>query len=307
MHTYASPSPDSRELVAELEFVWDQVKSNVPSSSSSSPSAQQTLEQVGMHLSGRDRYSRRRGHERGGNAHDGDGDDDDDDQDEDDEDDDQGPLQIRSPMSQSEEHLEDDEAQIDRDNDEFVDAPDSQYNPATGDDDDGEKANTANTPGYPRNPQEKPKAKPQTQLTPAQRIRSIFPEPIPLPSFTNPTNPSITTADAKWRTRIESALIKQTAEIAALREQLEARRLFTHTPTYRLARAAGRFVWAAVRHVAVDVLLLGVVLLWVRWRRGDRRFEGVVRVLLGDAVARVKRVGGGGGLAVLGRKRGGGG
>ncbi|KAK3078150.1 hypothetical protein LTS18_008320, partial [Coniosporium uncinatum] len=37
MQTYASPSPDARELVSELEFVWDQIKSNVPSSSSSSP------------------------------------------------------------------------------------------------------------------------------------------------------------------------------------------------------------------------------------------------------------------------------
>src|SRR5690349_9423073 len=35
MRKYASPSPDARELVSELEFVWDQVKSNVPSSSSS--------------------------------------------------------------------------------------------------------------------------------------------------------------------------------------------------------------------------------------------------------------------------------
>ena len=31
MHRYASRSPDARELVAELEFVWDQVKSNVSS------------------------------------------------------------------------------------------------------------------------------------------------------------------------------------------------------------------------------------------------------------------------------------
>ena len=36
MHQYASRSPDARELVAELEFVWNQVKSNVPSSSHTS-------------------------------------------------------------------------------------------------------------------------------------------------------------------------------------------------------------------------------------------------------------------------------
>ena len=31
MHVYASSTPEARELVAELEFVWDQVKSNVGS------------------------------------------------------------------------------------------------------------------------------------------------------------------------------------------------------------------------------------------------------------------------------------
>ena len=37
MHRYAITTPESRELVAELEFVWDQIKSNSTSSSSSSP------------------------------------------------------------------------------------------------------------------------------------------------------------------------------------------------------------------------------------------------------------------------------
>jgi hypothetical protein len=107
MHQYASPSPDSRELVAELEFVWDQVKSNVPSSSSSSPL--QTLDQApGMSASysalerqratkDRDSYSH----------HDDDGDDDDD-----------RPLQIKSPMSQSEEDLEAEEAELEREEEE---------------------------------------------------------------------------------------------------------------------------------------------------------------------------------------------
>ena len=37
MHRYAITTPESRELVAELEFVWDQIKSNSTSSSASSP------------------------------------------------------------------------------------------------------------------------------------------------------------------------------------------------------------------------------------------------------------------------------
>ena len=31
MHQYASRSPEARELITELEFVWEQVKSNVSS------------------------------------------------------------------------------------------------------------------------------------------------------------------------------------------------------------------------------------------------------------------------------------
>ena len=37
MHQYAITTPEARELVAELEFVWDQIKSNPTSSSGSSP------------------------------------------------------------------------------------------------------------------------------------------------------------------------------------------------------------------------------------------------------------------------------
>jgi hypothetical protein len=49
MHRYASSTPEARELASELEFVWDQIRSNVPSTHSSpaSPSlrAQQPQQQ----------------------------------------------------------------------------------------------------------------------------------------------------------------------------------------------------------------------------------------------------------------------
>lgn len=41
MHKYASTTPESRELVAELEFVWGQIKSNYTSSALSSSSIPQ--------------------------------------------------------------------------------------------------------------------------------------------------------------------------------------------------------------------------------------------------------------------------
>jgi hypothetical protein len=269
MHKFASPSADSRELVAELEFVWDQVKSNVPSSSSSSPL--QTLSQSGMHippgypqLGGSSRLEQQRRED----------------------DDDDEPLQIKSPMSQSEEELEEEEAEIDRE--EFVDAPDSQYNPHTEDVDVGVQTDSNLARREPM---------PESTPTPAPRMRSLLSQSIPMPNFTSTPAPKggapqpESAADKKWRGRIEQALVKMTAEVAALREQLEARRLFSHSPHYRLFRGIWRWLWASLKHVAVDMLILGVVLLFMR-RKKDRRFEGAIRVLLGDAVAQVQKVGG---------------
>lgn len=274
MHQYASPSPDSRELVAELEFVWDQVKSNVPSSSSSSPL--QTLSQVGIHVpSGYSQLGQ------SGRAAMADNDNDNDEEDQ--------PLQIKSPMSQSEEALEAEEAEIDRE-DEFVDAQDSQYNPTS--EDAGVQTDFQNL--MRRQPI------PMSTPTPAPRMRSIIPQPIPMPNFSGTpkdAKPSASppqqesAADQKWRKRVEQALVKMTAEVAALREQLEARRLFSHSPHYRLFRGLWRWAWAAFKHIAINVFILGIVLLWMR-RKNDRRLEGAIRVLLGDAVAQVQRVGG---------------
>ena len=237
MHQYASPSPDTRELVAELEFVWDQVKSNIDSSSYSS-----------QHSPPRKSQGSGKGKGKAVEV----------DEDED------GPLQVRSPMSQSEEE------ELEEQGDEFVDAPDSQYNP---DDvlvvyDAGGKPN----------------------LTP------VAPEPYtlskPKAPTPKPTPPPVeSAADQKWRKRIEQAVVKMTAEIAALREQLESRRLFSHSRQYTILRFIFRFVWGSIKHVAIDFIVLGILLIWMR-RKKDRRLEGAMRVLLGDAVAQVQSLGG---------------
>lgn len=260
MHKFASPSPDSRELVAELEFVWDQVKSNVPSSSSSSPL--QTLGSMGMHIP--PEYAQMRRGNGKGRAEEVEADDD------------GGPLQIKSPMSQSEEDLEDEEADIERE--EFVDAPDSQYNPAT--ENVGVQAELT--------PQE-----PVPFVTPSKPPRaSLLPNPFFTPASAKPRPPPAeSVADQKWRKRVEAALVKMTAEIAALREQLEARRLFSHSPRYIFLRSIWRFAWRSIKHIAIDFIILALVLLWMR-RKKDRRLEGAIRVLLGDAAAQVQKVGG---------------
>lgn len=239
MHQYASRSPDTRELVAELEFVWDQVKSNIDSSSYSS-----------QHSPPRKSQGSKKGNERDAEV-----------------DDDEGsPLQLRSPMSQSEEE------ELEEQGDEFVDAADSQYNaggvPAVYD------------------------AGVQTNLTPVPPEPYMSPKSKALVPIPKPTSPPVeSAADQKWRKRVEQALVKMTAEIAALREQLESRRLFSHSRKYTFVRFIFRLVWGSIKHVALDFIILGILLLWMR-RKKDQRLEGAIRVLLGDAVAQVQNLGG---------------
>ncbi|KAK8179254.1 acyl CoA binding protein-domain-containing protein [Phyllosticta citribraziliensis] len=208
MHKYASPSPDARELVAELEFVWDQVKSNVPSSSSSSPL--QTLGMPSYHALG------------------------------------SGQMTVLSPPPQGE---EDDE-------EEFVDAQDSQDN--------SEHADGARDAA--------PAAKAAARGAGGQRNSSVA-------------------GDRKWRRRVEATLVKMTTEVAALREQLESRHLFARSQRRSLGAWIGWFLWFVVKLIAADIVILGIILLWMR-RKKDRRLEGAIRVLLGDAVVQMQRVGG---------------
>ena len=46
----------------------------------------------------------------------------------------------------------------------------------------------------------------------------------------------------------------------------------------------------AVVNIVVNTVVLGIVLVYMR-RKDDRRLEGAVRVLLGDAVAQVQKIG----------------
>ncbi|KAL9105082.1 MAG: hypothetical protein Q9187_008826, partial [Circinaria calcarea] len=127
MHKYASSTPEARELVAELEFVWDQVKANSDASGSGNSSGQS--------------YGKGEEDRRGDEA-----------------------LRVLRPASEEEEE-----------------------------DDDG---NTRADAGF--------------EDTTAPRVADRA-------SLDNP----------QWRRRVESLLVKITAEIAALREQMEAKRVFS--------------------------------------------------------------------------------
>lgn len=171
MHTYANEAPESRALVSELEFVWDQIKDNsLPSSDSA------------------DRTDKRRS--------------------------------IPLPSIDG-----------DQDAEEFVDAPISQV-------DDAEK------------------------VRPAHTRRASFTE-------------------VKWRKRVEASLVKMTAQVAAMREQLESRQYGRMTT--RKWRYIARFAWFLAKVIAADVFVLFLVMLYMRHRKDS--LKGAIQVLMGDAQA----------------------
>lgn len=92
----------------------------------------------------------------------------------------------------------------------------------------------------------------------------------------------------KWRKRIEQALVKMTTEVAALREQVDAKRIGEGKRRNGMWAWMCWLVWVAVRHCIVHLALLGVLLVWAR-RKGDRRVEQGLELLLGYIKERVRR------------------
>lgn len=224
MHKFASNTPEARELVEELEFVWEQVKSNSLQASSGSEhsSPMRAGERSGYIQDGSLAVSGTEGM-RGG-------------------------MRILSPVSQA-----DEEDIMDEEREEFVDAPElSQM-------DEGDLQDVSDDDDVA-----------DVRLQASTTRRSLHSQ-----------------NDNRWRKRIESSLVKLTTEIAALREITEYRRYDRNKRT--LFGWILRLSWWAVQLVVADAVLLWFVILYLR-RKDDRRLEGAVRVLLGDAVAQVQKV-----------------
>lgn len=76
----------------------------------------------------------------------------------------------------------------------------------------------------------------------------------------------------KWRKKIEQTLVKMTTEVAALREQIEAKKIGDGRRRNGLWAWMNWLVWVTLRHLVVDLALLGLLVAWAR-RKGDRRVE----------------------------------
>jgi hypothetical protein len=224
MHRFASQTPEARELVSELEFVWDQIKSNSSSSSSSAmqPASPPAVSQPRPQL----RYGSIDSRMSRSNPN-NDGDEDlavysrrD------------SRLRVLSPVSQSEEEeLENSEDEDDEEN--YQEARDAPY-------DEGVEVDNS-----------MPQDRRERRVGRRTQRDDI--------------------SNRKWRRRVEQALTKMTAEIAAVREQMELRALSNRRRSSLWAWLKWLF-WIAMRQFLWDMAILAVVLIWLRMK-GDRRLD----------------------------------
>ncbi|KAF3925464.1 hypothetical protein ABW21_db0207787 [Orbilia brochopaga] len=329
MHRYATTTPDARELVSELEFVWDQIKSNQQYSSSASPTTQQrnSSQQPSTAVSATSATPQRRhplglSHSQSVSA---------------------AGLQILPPMSPT-----DDSAArfttfpaigmgVQTDDEEAGHRADNDHTPEDDDDDEDEhyetmdefdenglpKVTVINEPATFNDPAalilsparsartqtktvdiDTPKRKPNkhaasshhslpltaTRLTAAALSSSSSAAAVTAAAAASRTpNPHSTTQNyARWKQRVEVALTKMTTELAALREQLDVARTTTATVNMNISRGRLNWlrrwlswgVWVFLKHLVVDAVILGVLVVWMR-RRGDRRVEHVLGLLGG--------------------------
>lgn len=271
MHEYASQTPEARELVAELEFVWDQIKYNESSSSSSGPVNAVGVPPLSRHtgsaygsIGGRlagsvedyDRPNIRA-------------------------DDRNSRLRVLSPVSQPEEdeyyHRSPDENIIDDqddlededdDDEEYEEARDSLYEDQEHDDHESTNADTRSVTDH-------------TSHDDRSSHRHRHTQPFKSIDGASSSNSHARASDphnlrnSPWRRRVEQALTKMTAEIAAVREQMESRTLASRRRNGALAWLRW-ILWTVLRQVLWDLAMLGALLIFMRLR-GDRRVENRLR------------------------------
>ncbi|KAJ5633798.1 hypothetical protein N7528_001640 [Penicillium herquei] len=285
MHNYASQTPEARELVAELEFVWDQIKYNASSSASSGPlnavgvpplSRHQgsSYGSIGGRLAGStEDYERRDIRADEHNSR----------------------LRVLSPVSQPEEdeyyhrhrrrttddtvEQEDIDEDDDDEDEEYEEARDSLYEDQEPDTDPDHASTVPDTGTEPTTSHGEDRSSRNHNYKPSSGASSHH-------SRSRSRDPH-SLRNSPWRRRVEQALTKMTAEIAALREQMETRQLASRRRNGVLAWLKW-ILWTTFRQVLWDLALLGALLIFMRLR-GDRRVENRLRSGWSDIKRRLGR------------------
>ncbi|KAL2136711.1 hypothetical protein VTI74DRAFT_2122 [Chaetomium olivicolor] len=89
--------------------------------------------------------------------------------------------------------------------------------------------------------------------------------------------------------RMERAIVRLSAEIAALREQIATGREWRSRKERGFFAWIGWFFWTITKHITADVVILLLVLLWMR-KRKDRRLEDHVRAILRLAREYIRKI-----------------
>lgn len=93
----------------------------------------------------------------------------------------------------------------------------------------------------------------------------------------------------KWSKKMERAIVRLSAEIAALREQITTGREWRTKKERSFGAWMGWLIWMVMKHFVLDAFLLILVLIWMR-KRKDRRLEDLVRAALKIGREYVRRV-----------------
>jgi hypothetical protein len=83
----------------------------------------------------------------------------------------------------------------------------------------------------------------------------------------------------QWSRKVERALVRLSAEIAALREQITTGREWRARRERSMTAWIRWLFWVVMKHAVMDTFVLIIILLWMR-KRKDRRLEDLVRSTL---------------------------
>ncbi|KAL7822543.1 acyl CoA binding domain-containing protein [Trichoderma gracile] len=90
---------------------------------------------------------------------------------------------------------------------------------------------------------------------------------------------AVSLQNSRWSKKMERAITKLTAEVAALREQIATGREWRSKKKKSFPAWIKWFIFVVMKHLLIDCVVLSIILLWMRSRK-DRRLEDIVRAAL---------------------------